>query len=970
MLKDSYNFYSDNIPINVKIESEKDEFVFIYKINISKISETTEIILDKIREELIDKVKLGIADITDPKKMDYIKSKFKNTIIYLITKYFPDITEDMKEFFTTYLMQKSFGLGKIEILLSDANLEEIAVNNAEEPIWVYHHKHGWLKTNVILKDEGIIKHYSSLIGRKVGRSITLLSPLLDAHLTTGDRVNATLFPITTKGNTITIRKFSAKPITITDMLLNRTISVSAAALVWMAVQYELSTLVTGGTSTGKSSFLNVISSFFPPNQRVISIEDSVLPESQILYRQNKILKKTTIGNLVDDQIENNKLSLLNGTEVSHNVNAIEVFSMDSNGKIKLTKPSSFIRHKVNKKILDIKLASGRNISVTKDHSLFSMIDNKIKEVKGHELDIGSFIATPRNLYYKGDNKIFDLTDYLKYFENFMVGGGPIKKIISKLNNKIVNKSTLKHYRNKHLIPVTLFKKYNYLISEDDKKNIYITSKRKSKGKRPMLPFIIKIDKYWACLCGLWLADGCYDKRSILISVPEDACRGIVNKIASKISTKCCLHSDKITMMINSVVLKTFFEKVLDLKGNAYTKKVPLWIYNLNEFLLSNLLKGYFSGDGCVKKYEVCVSSSSMELLEDIQTLLLRFEILLRIPRKLKNDKTYESRISTTKFLRKFKSDISFLQDYKNKKLDLTLNRKEHDVSDIIPLSKITYLNLKRLLKETIKSLSNAKTYYKSWHRFFLNSHIGRSTLLKILRLSGLSDISIVGDHTLKDVLKLAHNDVFWDKIIEIKERNYFGYVYDLSVPCNENFICENIIAHNTRELQLPKYLHWVPMITREQNPEGKGEISMLDLVVNSLRMRPDRIVVGEIRRKREAEVLFEAMHTGHSVYATLHANDTNETITRLTNPPIEIPKAMLPAISLIVVMYRNRRTGIRRIFQISEILKNANANVLLQLDMKTDTISTVNNSVRLFPELEMQTGLSSQEINADLKDKA
>ena len=224
MIKDKYSFYSGDIPVNITIETKKEEFVLIYNVNISQISANTELVLDKVRDELVDKVKLGIADITDPKKMEFIKGKFKETIIYLIDKYFPDISNETKNFFTTYLMHKSFGLGKVEIILSDNTLEEVVVNNAEEPIWVYHRKHGWLKTNIMLKEEGLIKHYSSIIGRKVGRSITMLSPLLDAHLDTGDRVNATLFPITTKGNTITIRKFSEKPITITDMLKHKTIS--------------------------------------------------------------------------------------------------------------------------------------------------------------------------------------------------------------------------------------------------------------------------------------------------------------------------------------------------------------------------------------------------------------------------------------------------------------------------------------------------------------------------------------------------------------------------------------------------------------------------------------------------------------------------------------------------------------------------------------------------------------------------
>src|SRR3989344_82863 len=248
MIKDKYSFYSGNIPVNITVESKKDE--------------------------LVNKVKLGIADITDPKKTEFVRGKFRDTIAYLIEKYFPDISRETKDFFTTYLMHKSFGLGKIEIILDDKDLEEVVVNNAEEPIWVYHRRHGWLKTNIILGSEELIKHYSALIGRKVGRSITMLTPLLDAHLDTGDRVNATLFPITTKGNTITIRKFSEKPITITQMLKEKTISLSAASLLWSSVQYELSMLISGGTATGKTVALGVICNFFPPNQRILSVEDT------------------------------------------------------------------------------------------------------------------------------------------------------------------------------------------------------------------------------------------------------------------------------------------------------------------------------------------------------------------------------------------------------------------------------------------------------------------------------------------------------------------------------------------------------------------------------------------------------------------------------------------------------------------------------------------------------------------------
>ena len=159
------------------------------------------------------------------------------------------------------------------------------------------------------------------------------------------------------------------------------------------------------------------------------------------------------------------------------------------------------------------------------------------------------------------------------------------------------------------------------------------------------------------------------------------------------------------------------------------------------------------------------------------------------------------------------------------------------------------------------------------------------------------------------------------------------------------------------------------METRLPNPEGKGEVTMLDLVVNSLRMRPDRIIMGEIRRKREAEVLFEAMHTGHSVYATLHANNAQETIDRLTNPPIDVPKILLNVVSMILVQNRNRRTGKRRTLQLAEITETGDQKVLIQLDVHTDSLKQVQPPKRIIDTMNLYTGMSPQEIAKDVEEK-
>ena len=272
---DNYNFNADKIAVYVRIFKNEGDFVPTYEVDIRDISKNTEIILEQIRQELISEVSLGALELKDEKQSEEIKSKFEKATLKLLSKHFSHIDDDAKSFLASYLLQKCLGLGKIEILLKDPGLEEITINNSDEPIWVYHRKHGWLKTNIILNAENLIKHYASIIARKEGKAITILEPLLDAHLLeTGDRVNATLNPISVKGNTITIRKFAAKPWTITDVIKNKTISIEAASLIWLAIQYEMSMLIAGGTASGKTSMLNIISAFLPPNQRIISIEDT------------------------------------------------------------------------------------------------------------------------------------------------------------------------------------------------------------------------------------------------------------------------------------------------------------------------------------------------------------------------------------------------------------------------------------------------------------------------------------------------------------------------------------------------------------------------------------------------------------------------------------------------------------------------------------------------------------------------
>ena len=270
---EKYTVISNGIEVEIEIFESEDKYVPTYSVSIMNVSPTTKLILDKIREEFVSNLEHLETDQEKAEEGD-LRKKFTMTIEKLVKKYFPKADEKTKNTLINYLLEENLGFGKLDILLKDKFLEEIVINNHSEPVWVYHKKFGWLETNITIFTEARIRHYSTMIGRDVNKEITVLNPLMDAHLKTGDRVNATLMPISTKGNTITIRKFAEDPWTIIKFIEVGTISPEGAALVWLAVQNELSILIAGGTGSGKTSMLNGISNFLAPNQRIISIEDT------------------------------------------------------------------------------------------------------------------------------------------------------------------------------------------------------------------------------------------------------------------------------------------------------------------------------------------------------------------------------------------------------------------------------------------------------------------------------------------------------------------------------------------------------------------------------------------------------------------------------------------------------------------------------------------------------------------------
>lgn len=164
------------------------------------------------------------------------------------------------------------GYGPISSLLADPSITEIMVNGPND---VYVEKRGKiLKTPIHFKDDDHVLRVIEKIVHPLGRRIDESSPMVDARLPDGSRVNAIIPPLSLIGPTMTIRKFSEKPFTIEDLIRFSTLSSEMAEFIEACVASKLNIFISGGTGSGKTSTLNVLSSFIPRNERIITIEDA------------------------------------------------------------------------------------------------------------------------------------------------------------------------------------------------------------------------------------------------------------------------------------------------------------------------------------------------------------------------------------------------------------------------------------------------------------------------------------------------------------------------------------------------------------------------------------------------------------------------------------------------------------------------------------------------------------------------
>ncbi|VVB82462.1 Type II/IV secretion system protein [uncultured archaeon] len=228
------------------------------------------------REQLTSAIKdlINFEEIIERNEetlLEYIDKRLK----VLAIEFGMDIPYESYKRIYYYLCRDFYGINEIEPILRDYFIEDIECNGMNSPVYIIHRLYRSIRTNLSFPKMEKLENLVEKLAQRCGKHISYADPILDGTLPDGSRVNATYtIDVTSKGPTFTIRKFTKTPWTPTQLISFKTLSPEMLAYLWILVQYKMNILITGGTASGKTTLLNAIAFFIPPEARVVSIEDT------------------------------------------------------------------------------------------------------------------------------------------------------------------------------------------------------------------------------------------------------------------------------------------------------------------------------------------------------------------------------------------------------------------------------------------------------------------------------------------------------------------------------------------------------------------------------------------------------------------------------------------------------------------------------------------------------------------------
>ena len=959
--------------------SNADSSLFYYLIE-PELNPAEKELLEKIKTTLVEKLDIDFTTLRKGEARGYLKKKFEESINLMASQ----LPYEKRQQILYFIDRDFIGLGKIEPLMQDPNLEDISCDGIGIPIFIYHRNPliGSIKTNIVFGSAEEVDTFVNKLAQRCGKSISIAQPLIGGSLPDGSRIQVTLgTDIARKGSNFCIKEGFVQ---LTD-----------GSIKDIQELFEYSKSIYGYTT---DEYENEI---VKPDFKVIGVNENNLKNEDATVLQ--IIKLKPPKRLVKVEFkesgkstssievtENHKFHVLSDSKI------VTIPAGDLRTGMWIPVPTKIdIKHTImfNKKYLDLVKKTFLN---NKESKVYVKIDNDVKQFltnldktnphlkeiargkttsiifeeflkilskKGKDIDTLTHTTCILRKGRKGRGSAITIplkfTEEFSYLLGWIIGDGNITK-----NNISIDTGLNDEYRNKILDLIYKLFSVKGKCYKNNIHRIYVNSKLLSSilhtcfsipiGKKARIvdvPNMIEISSdniVSAFLRGLFESDGSFERGINLTTFSE--------KLTNK----------TIFLLARLGIFAIFYKN-----GDSYRVFIPAEYYEkFSKKILNNEKIKYFVNRHDSTKKSKMLPASYVKLLIDI---LRKNKVRLSDVNKFINvtDTMQRSRISFRKikilndYVKKFeKNEITELIDNLTSEkfefleianIEINENKENFPVYDVVCNPVNFYIggkNRPMFLHDTIRRftknpltpvhLIKFKTIDPRIAAFlWLVIEYGRSVLIT----GGVA----TGKTTLLNALSLFIKPEL--RIVSIED---------------------------TAELMLP-HLHWVPSVARLPiaEIEGKklGEVDLFDLLKESLRQRPDYLIVGEVRGK-EAYVLFQQIATGHASMSTIHADSMERLVDRLTTPPISLPASLIEALDIIIFAVRIKygSTYVRRINSIYEVLgfdreKNFPlVNEIFKWNPTGDTYETVNPSFVL-KKISQQYGIREEVLQREISQR-
>ncbi len=944
-----------------------------------KLTPSEQDLLNKIKATLVERLDVDFAQLRKGEAKDFLIQKFKETVDIMAK----DIAPQTKDALLYYVERDFIGMGKIEALLADPNIEDINCDGVGIPLFVYHRNpfFGNIRTNVMFNDAEELDIFVNKLSQRCGKTISIASPLVDASLPDGSRVQATLATdIARRGSNFCVKDAFVQ---LYDGSIE---NIQELFCKWKAIygskfdEYgnELCS-PNGSYATGvhhdtldqeKAKVLQILK--LPPPERLVrvSFKESGKTPSNLEVTENHMFhvlsdkgielveaKKLNRGIWVpvpskievDAKLSNEEYTEVLSRCLSDFGKSRLYVTIDSESKSDVGFISEVGRRK------DIKRGKTKSVRF---NEFIEILKAKNKGLAG--LDRIECILREGRRGRGAKIKVpLKLTSEMAYFVGWVVGDGSLTR-----NNVSVHAGINDAHKKQIIRTMEVLFGIEPKTYRNDINRIYVNSKIIAqilhdvfeipygyKSRKVDAPRIIqKADRKIVAsfLRGLIEADGSFERGINLTTYSKNLATKVIF-LLSRFGVYSSLRQegDCFRVYVPSAYYANFANEVFS------NDKIARLVASQGKTKISNMIPSFIA-ESLVNSFRGKVKMRDLYKILNMSEIRKSGKVSFRKLRELNQFlKKYGENESTRMVERLLKGDIDF-KVISN--AEIIENREKAAVYDITCNPVNFYIGGK-----------DTPLFVHDTIRRFTETPLTPIDLIKFKTI----------DSKMASFLWVC---IEYGRSILVSGGTASGKTsllnaISLFIPFNSKIVS----IEDTPELTIP-HPHWVPQVARQAlaqvGAEKVGEVDMFDLLKESLRQRPDYIIVGEVRGK-EAYVLFQQIATGHPSLATIHADTVERLIDRMTTPPISLPPSLIEALDMIVfigkIKYGNKH--VRRIKSIYEVIgfdREKNMPVVNQVfkwDPETDKYVEVNKSITL-DRISKQFGVPSNYLQREITQRS